>query len=132
MNSSDMRLIYLFFIFIPVISFNAQANNILDNCLAMAKQMNKQLPKKIDFTTTLEATSCLEDKGKVFFQYVHIINDPSSLPKDIQQKAKSLAKSQYCSNPDFVRALNYYTFDFYYIDSKRKPLYAITLAKSDC
>lgn len=111
---------------------NAYANSNLDNCLSMAKQMNTQLPKKIDFLTTLEATSCLEDKGKVYFQYVHVINDPTSLPKDIQQKAKSLAKSQYCTNSEFVRALNYYTFDFYYVDSRRKPLYVVTLAKSDC
>ncbi|WP_108646632.1 hypothetical protein [Polynucleobacter rarus] len=111
---------------------NAYANSNLDNCQSMAKQMNAQLPKKIDFLTTLEATSCLEDKGKVYFQYVHVINDPSSLPKDIQKKAKSLAKSQYCANSEFVKALNYFTFDFYYVDSRRKPLYAITLAKSDC
>ena len=112
--------------------FNAYANTNLDNCLAMAREMNKQLPRKIDFTTTLEATSCLEDKGKIFFQYVHIISDPSSLPKDIERKAKSSARSQYCINPQFIRALNYYSFDFYYIDSKRKPLYAFTLAKTDC
>ena len=127
-----MKIVKLFFSFLILISVNTYANSNLDNCLAMAKQMNAQLPKKIDFATTLEATSCLEDKGKVYFQYVHIINDPRSLPKDIEQTAKSLAKSQYCANPEFVRALNYYTFDFYYIDSKRKPLYAITLAKSDC
>lgn len=115
-----------------LVCFNAYPNTNLDNCLAMAREMNKQLPRKIDFTTTLEATACLEDKGKVFFQYVHIISDPSSLPKDIERKAKSSARFQYCANPQFMRALNYYSFDFYYIDSKRKPLYAFTLTKNDC
>jgi hypothetical protein len=115
-----------------LVCFNAYPNTNLDNCLAMAKEMNKQLPRKIDFTTTLEATSCLEDKGKVFFQYVHTINDPGSLPQNIEKKAKASAKAQFCRNPEFIRALNYFSFDFYYVDTKRKPLYAFTLTKNDC
>ena len=127
-----MKALKIFVAVTTFLSINVYANNNLDNCLAMAKQMNAQLPQKIDFLTTLDATSCLEDKGKVYFQYVHIISDPSSLPKDIERKAKSSARSQYCINPQFIRALNYYSFDFYYIDSKRKPLYAFTLTKTDC
>jgi hypothetical protein len=127
-----MKAIKIFAAVATFLSVNVYANNNLDNCLAMAREMNKQLPRKIDFTTTLEATSCLEDKGKVFFQYVHIINDPGSLPQNIEKKAKASAKAQFCRNTEFVRALNYYSFDFYYVDTKRKPLHAFTLTKNDC
>lgn len=127
-----MKISRIFFISISLIGLNAYASNNLDNCLAMAKQMNTQLPKKIDSLTTLEATSCLEDKGKVFFQYVHIISNSSSLPSDIESRAKSLAKSQFCGNSEFIKALNYFNFDFYYLDTKRKPLYSFTITKRDC
>jgi hypothetical protein len=122
---------YLIFSFL-IISIQSFANSNLDNCLGMARGMNSQLPKKIDFITTLDATSCIEDKGQIYFQYVHTISDSSSLPKDIQRQAKVVAKKQYCSNSEFVRALNYFNFEFYYLDSRRKPLYTFTLTKSDC
>lgn len=127
-----LLFIKLIVVAMSLVDINAYANTNLANCLAMARQMNTQLPKKIDFLTTLEATSCLEDKGKVYFQYVHIISDPASLPKDIERKAKASAKSQYCSNAEFIRTLNYFSFDFYYVDNKRKPLYSFTLTKRDC
>ena len=94
--------------------------------------MNKSLPAKIDNITTLQATGCLEDKGEIYFQYVHVISNPSSLPRDIQSKAKASAKSQYCGNKEFRNALKLYNFDFYYVDSSNRPLHSFTLRASDC
>ena len=127
-----MKLIKFLLFYFCLLSIQSFANSNLDNCLSMARSMNSQLPKKIDFITTLDATSCLEDKGQIYFQYVHIISDSSSLPKDIQRQAKASAKKQFCSNSEFVKALNSFNFEFYYLDSRRKPLYTFTLTRSDC
>ena len=98
----------------------------------MAAQMNKSLPKKIDHITTLRATGCVEDKGEVYFQYVHVISNRSSLPRDVQTKSKASARSQYCSNKEFRNALLFFNFEFYYIDSSNRPIYSFTLKRSDC
>lgn len=110
----------------------AFAQNKLSTCMSMASQMNKSLPAKIDFLTTLQATSCIEDKGEIYFQYVHVISNPSALPRDIQSKAKASAKSQYCGNREFRNALKLYNFDFYYVDVSNRPLHSFTLRASDC
>lgn len=110
----------------------AFAQNKLSTCMSMASQMNKSLPSKIDFLTTLQATSCIEDKGEIYFQYVHVISNPSALPRDIQSKAKASAKSQYCGNREFRNALKLYNFDFYYVDVSNRPLHSFTLRASDC
>jgi len=103
-------------------------------CVAMAAEMNKSLPAKIDFLTNLQSTSCVEDlfSGQLHFQYIHTISDPSALPQDIQKKAKASAKNQYCSNRGFRNALRYYVFDFNYFDSSRRLLYSFSLKSSDC
>lgn len=108
------------------------AQNKLVTCMSMASQMNKSLPAKIDFITTLQATSCIEDKGEIYFQYVHVISNPSALPRDIQSKAKASAKSQYCGNREFRNAMKLYNFDFYYVDVSSRPLHSFTLRASDC
>lgn len=110
----------------------ALAQNKLSTCLSMASQMNRSLPAKIDFLTTLQATSCVEDKGEIYFQYVHVISNPSALPRDIQSKAKASAKSQYCGNKEFRNALKLYNFDFYYVDTSNRPLHSFTIKASDC
>jgi len=110
----------------------AFAQNKLSTCLSMASQMNRSLPAKIDFLTTLQATSCVEDKGEIYFQYIHVISNPSALPRDIQSKAKASAKSQYCGNKEFRNALKLYTFDFYYVDTSNRPLHSFTIRASDC
>ena len=98
----------------------------------MAKQMNVNLPMRIDNITVLEATSCIEDKGETFFQYVHIISNPSSLPRDVQAKSKNSAKQQFCKNSEFRNALKLFNFDFYYVDTRKNPLYSFTLRNGDC
>ena len=108
------------------------AQNKLATCMSMASQMNRSLPAKIDFLTTLKATSCVEDKGEIYFQYVHVISNPSALPRDIQSKAKAAAKSQYCSNKEFRNALKLYNFDFYYVDTSNRTLHSFTIRASDC
>ena len=127
-----MKLFKLLLFLSSCIAFNSYAASNLDNCLTMAKQMNLQLPRKIDYITTLEATSCLEDKGKVFFQYVHIIQEPSAFTKDVERKSQLRMKSQYCSNSEFRKVLEFFSFDFYYVDNKHNPLFTFTLTKSDC
>jgi len=98
----------------------------------MASQMNKSLPTKVDFLTTLQATSCIEEKGEIYFQYVHIISNPSALPRDVQAKAKASAKTQYCGNKEFRSALRLYNFEFYYVDASNRPLHSYTIKASDC
>lgn len=117
-----------------LISFShlALAQNKLATCMSMASQMNASLPAKIDFLTTLQATSCIEDKGEIYFQYVHVISNPSALPRDIKAKAKASAKSHYCGNKEFRNALKLYNFDFYYVDVSNRPLHSFTLRASDC
>ena len=127
-----MKLFNLLLFLSSCIAFNSYAASNLDNCLTMAKQMNLQLPRKIDYITTLEATSCLEDKGKVFFQYVHIIHESSAFTKDVERKSQLRMKSQYCSNSEFRKVLEFFSFDFYYVDNKHNPLFTFTLTKSDC
>jgi hypothetical protein len=100
--------------------------------MSMASQMNRSLPAKIDNITTLQGTSCLEDKGEIYFQYVHTISNPSLLSRDIQSKAKATAKSQYCRNKEFRNALKLYNVDFYYVDYSNRPLYSFALRASDC
>ena len=82
--------------------------------------------------TVLVATSGIEDKGEIFFQYVHIISSPSSLPRDIQAKSKNSAKQQFCKNSEFRNALKLFNFDFYYVDTRKSPLYSFTLRNGDC
>jgi len=101
-------------------------------CLDMARQMNNELPRRIDHLTVLNATSCVEDGSKVFFQYVHTISNPSALPRDIQKRSKAEATRQYCSNQGFRDALRLLSFDFYYIDSNKRPIYSFSIEKSDC
>jgi len=104
----------------------------LSECKGMAAQMNRSLPAKIDFLTTLQATSCLVDKGEIYFQYLHVISNPAALPKDIASKAKAAAKSQYCGNKEFRNALTLFVFDFYYVDQSSRPIYSFTIRRSDC
>ena len=101
-------------------------------CLDMARQMNKELPRRIDHLTVLNATSCVEDGSKVFFQYMHTISNPSALPRDIQKRSKAEATRQYCSNQGFRDALRLLSFDFYYIDSNKRPIYSFSIEKLDC
>jgi hypothetical protein len=101
-------------------------------CLDMSRQMNRELPRRIDHLTVLKATSCVEDGSKVFFQYVHTISNPSALPRDIQKQSKDEALRQYCSNQGFRDALRLLSFDFYYIDSNNRPIYSFSIKKSDC
>jgi hypothetical protein len=122
-------ILFLTLLFVSQISFGQTK---IQTCLSMARQMNASLPMKIDGITTLEATSCLEDKGEIFFQYVHVVSNPSSLPKDIQSKSRSAAKQQFCKNPEFRNALKLFNFDFYYLDLRRSPLYSFTLRNGDC
>jgi hypothetical protein len=121
--------VFLSLFFISTLSF---AQSKLQTCLGMAKQMNVSLPMRIDNITVLEATSCLEEKGQVFFQYVHIISNPSSLPRDVQAKSKNSAKQQFCRNSEFRNALKLFNFDFYYVDTRKNPLYSFTLSNGDC
>lgn len=127
-----MKTINRLLVLLACLTGNAFANSNLEICLATAKQMNAQLPRKIDFLTTLEVTSCLQEKGKIYFQYVHLISDPTRLPKDINRKAKDAARTQYCYNPQFANALNHFILDFYYLDNQRRPLHTFSLSKSDC
>ena len=108
------------------------AQTKLAQCISMASQMNSQLPRQIDSITKLEATSCIEDRGQIFFQYVHIISSSSKLPKDVEKSAKLSAKNQYCTNKEFRNALSIFNFDFYYLDTRKNPLYSFTLTKNDC
>jgi hypothetical protein len=103
-------------------------------CVAMAAEMNKSLPVKIDALTILQSTSCVEDlmSGQIHFQYFHTISNPSVLPQDVQRKAKTSAKNQYCNNKGFRTALRYYVFDFNYFDSNRQLLYSFSIKNSDC
>jgi len=119
-------------LFILIFSSLSYSQNKLATCTSMASKMNQSLPAKIDRITTLQTTSCLEDKGEIYFQYVHIISNASALPRDVQAKARSSARTQYCGNSEFRNALNLYNFDFYYVDSMRHPLYSFTLKSSDC
>ena len=111
---------------------SAFAQNKLATCMSMASQMNGSLPAKIDFLTTLQSTSCIEDKGEIYFQYIHVISNPSALPRDVQSKAKASAKSQFCGNREFRNALKLYNFEFYYVDISNRPLHSFTLRASDC
>jgi hypothetical protein len=123
---------YFVFLFIILFSTLSYGQSKLQTCLSMAKQMNVSLPMRIDNITVLEATSCIEDKGDIFFQYVHIISNPSSLPRDIQAKSKNSAKQQFCKNSEFRNALKLFNFDFYYVDTRKSPLYSFTLRNGDC
>lgn len=115
-----------------VSAFSVNAQTKLAQCMTMASQMNLQLPRQIDSITKLEATSCIEDRGQIYFQYVHIISSSSKLPKDVEKNAKLSAKNQYCSNKEFRNALSIFNFDFYYLDTRKNPLYSFTLTKNDC
>ena len=134
MTNVSTRLLNIFVAMLLLTSFSQSslAQNKLTACFAMASQMNKSLPAKIDHITTLKATSCIEDKGEIFFQYVHVISNPSALPRDFKSKVKSIAKSQFCSNKEFRNALKIFNFDFYYVDFSDRPLYSFTLKASDC
>lgn len=103
-------------------------------CVAMASEMNKSLPAKIDALTTLQSTSCVEDlmSGQIHFQYFHTISNPSALPIDVQRKAKASAKNQYCRNQGFRIALKYYEFDFNYFDLNKQLLYSFSIKNTDC
>lgn len=101
-------------------------------CLDMSRQMNKELPRRIDYMTILKVTSCVANGSKVFFQYVHTISNPSALPRDIQKRSKSEASRQYCSNQGFRDALRLLSFDFYYIDPSNRPIDSFSIENSDC
>ena len=115
-----------------VTAFSVNAQTKLAQCMSMASQMNSQLPRQIDSITKLEATSCIEDRGQIYFQYVHTISNNSNLPNDVQKSAKLSAKKQYCANTEFRNALSIFNFDFYYLDARKNPLYSFTLTKNDC
>ncbi len=121
-------------IFVTALVSNNSIAQDKATCAVMAAEMNKSLPAKIDFLTTLQSTSCVQDlsTGQVHFEYIHTISNPSVLPNDVQKKAKASAKSQYCSNKGFRNALRYYVFDFNYFDTSRQLLYAFSLKNSDC
>ena len=123
---------YVFYFFLIFISTFSYGQSKLKTCLGMAKQMNVSLPMRIDNITVLEATSSLEDKGEIFFQYVHIISNSSSLPRDVQAKSKNSAKQQFCKNSESRNALKLFNFDFYYVDTQKNPLYSFTLRNGDC
>jgi len=123
---------YFIFLLLILVSTLNYGQSKLQTCWIMAKQINVSLPMRIDNITVLEETSCVEDKGEIFFQYVHIISNPSSLPRDIQAKARNSAKQQFCKNSDFRNALKLFNFEFYYVDIRKNPLHSFTLRKDDC
>jgi len=125
------RFFLLAFSLLPL-SSDVVAQRELSACRTMSAQMNRSLPAKIDFLTTLKGTSCLVDKGETYFQYLHVISNPSALPRDIQTKAKTAARTQYCSNKEFRNALTLFSFDFYYVDNANRPIYSFTIRASDC
>ena len=78
MPNISARLLKIAVATVLLISFShlALAQNKLATCMSMASQMNTSLPAKIDFLTTLQATSCIEDKGRY---QTHPLRDSSFL-----------------------------------------------------
>ena len=133
MNILTRRLkISSLFCVLLVFYYPSYSQNKLEMCRSMAAQMNRSLPAKIDFVTTLKSTSCIYEKGEIYFKYIHIISNPASLPRDVKSKAKTSAKSKFCENREFRNALKLFNFSFNYVDISNRPLYYFLLRASDC
>lgn len=113
-------------------AFDVLAESALDTCIGISRQMNRQLPSRIDTITVLDGTTCSGDRGTAHLRYRHVLNPPSSIPSDIERRAKILARQQYCSNAEFKRALSLLTFDFYYYDAQGRSLFSFSLSRDDC
>jgi hypothetical protein len=94
--------------------------------------MNLTLPRIVDNNTTLDKTACTEDNGRVYLMFAHTILNASYLPKNIQKIAKDGAKKQFCSNIEFRNALNFLSFDFFYLTKQKEPITSFTINKNDC
>ena len=107
------------------------SDEYFDLCENQSKSMNKYLPRQIDHLTVLNKTYCVISKGKLYFQLDHTILNPNALPKNIKKIAKKEALKTYCSR-EYKKALNYWTYDFYYLDQNVRPLYSFSINKKDC
>jgi hypothetical protein len=122
----------LFFTCLLILSNLSIAQNTMDICLGISKKMNISLPRDVDTSTRLEATSCIEDRGKIYFQFVHTVLTPSALPKDIKKLAKDGSKKQFCPNIEFKESLKFFSYDFYYVTIQKQPIFSFTISKNDC
>jgi hypothetical protein len=119
----------MFFLLLSNLSI---AQNAMDVCLGISKKMNTNLPRDVDIYTRLEATSCIEDRGRVYFQFVHTLLSTSALPKDIKKLAKEGSKKQFCPNIEFKESLKFFSYDFYYLTTQKQPIFSFTVSKNDC
>ena len=118
-------------ILILFVSCTVNANKNLNLCETQSQNMNKYLPRQLDHLTVLNKTYCVISKGKLYFQLDHTILNPNALPKNIKKIAKKEALKTYCSR-EYKKALNYLTYDFYYLDQNARPLYSFSIGKKDC
>ena len=123
-------MVKLFYILL-LISVNSFSADLLENCRFTSDQMNKLLPRQIDNITILNKTYCVKNKGKIYFQFDHTILNPNKLPGNIKKIAKSAAKLKFCSG-EYRDALDYLSYDFYYLDGNVRPLFSFTIQKDDC
>jgi len=123
-----MKYIYIFLFFVPNLVL---ANQYFATCKNQSESMNRSLPRQVDNITVLNATDCTVSRGRLYFQFYHTILNPKKLPKNMKKISKKKAKKTYCSR-DYRKALNYWTYDFYYVDRNYKPLLSFSISKSDC
>jgi len=123
-----MKKLLLLLLLIPNL---VMANEYLSLCKKQSEYMNKYLPRQLDNISVLNKTYCVVSKGKLYFQFDHTILDPKKLPKNIKKLSKKEAKKTYCSR-EYRKSLNYWTYDFYYLDGNVRPLFSFSIDKSDC
>ena len=110
---------------------NPSFSNNIDKCNSTSLAMNYKLPRQIDSITILNKTYCVSSNGKLFFQYDHTVLKPELLPSNIKKISFLSAKKIFCSG-SYRNTLNYWTYDFFYLDGQGRPLYSFSIAKNDC
>ena len=123
-----MKKLLLLLFLIPNL---VMANEYLSLCKKQSEYMNKYLPRQLDNISVLNKTYCVVSKGRLYFQFDHTILNPNKLPKNIKKRSKKEAKKTYCSR-EYRKSLNYWTYDFYYLDRNVRPLFSFSIDKSDC
>jgi hypothetical protein len=129
-----MRYIFIIFIFIFTnISF---ADQELDYCLEMAKEINSKFPIKLDEITTAKGTGCKKGSPHIFQYYLYVdkevLPEQLSLVTPILKDAKANLLKSWCSNPDMLAVLGLFDVEYVYRDIKEQYLGLVEIKDRDC
>lgn len=128
-----MRKIFLMMV-LTVMSSSTMAS-LLEDCNATASEVNKGLPVRLDKSTTLMSTICIQgNNNRLIYLYTYIVEDAlkGKLSEKYISKLKTRSRNGACSTPELKKGLKVMDYEHRYSDTKGTILFSVKINEGDC